>query len=432
MARIPENEIERLKNEVSVERLVESSGVTLKKSGKNFLGKCPFHDDAEPSLVVTSSKNLWHCFACQIGGGPIDWVIKMHGVSFRHAVELLKSDLPLTASRAVKDGTVRKLPPPVVFDADDASLRLQVVGYYHETLKTAPEALAYLKSRGLDHPELIDTFKLGFANRTLGLRLPHKNRVAGSQIRARLQKTGLLRDTGHEYFNGSLVVPVFDESGNVTEIYGRKITGKLRDGTPKHLYLPKECRAASRGVWNLAALAASREIILTEALIDAMTFWCAGYRNVTSSYGTSGFTDDHIAAFKKYGTQRVLIAYDRDAGGDGAVPDLVEKLTAAGIECFRIQFPKGMDANEYAVKVLPAAKSLGVAIRKAVWLGKSLPPARTGGKAPEREIEIREAHAPQAKQDAPLEAMPATMSVDTGSLADVPARIDSVSPLGLT
>ena len=62
MPRIPDNEIERLKNEVSVERLVESSGVELKKAGKDMLGRCPFHDDAEASLVVTAAKNLWHCF----------------------------------------------------------------------------------------------------------------------------------------------------------------------------------------------------------------------------------------------------------------------------------------------------------------------------------------------------------------------------------
>ncbi|OEZ96188.1 CHC2 zinc finger domain-containing protein [Duganella sp. HH101] len=72
MARIPETDIERLKNEVSVERLVEAAGIALKKSGKDKLGLCPFHDDGEPSLVVTPAKNLWHCFGCQIGGGPID------------------------------------------------------------------------------------------------------------------------------------------------------------------------------------------------------------------------------------------------------------------------------------------------------------------------------------------------------------------------
>ena len=93
MARIPDDELQRLKDEVSVQRLVEASGVELKRCGKDWLGRCPFHGpDTEPSLNVSASKNLWNCFGCGIGGGPIDWVIKSRGVSFRHAVELLKAD----------------------------------------------------------------------------------------------------------------------------------------------------------------------------------------------------------------------------------------------------------------------------------------------------------------------------------------------------
>lgn len=72
MPRIPENEIERLMDEVSVQWLAETSGVELKKAGKDWLGRCRFHDDREASLVVSPAKNLWHCFGCQIGGGPID------------------------------------------------------------------------------------------------------------------------------------------------------------------------------------------------------------------------------------------------------------------------------------------------------------------------------------------------------------------------
>ncbi len=377
MARIPESEIERLKQEISVERLVESSGVALKKSGKDWLGKCPFHDDGEPSLVVTPSKNLWHCFGCSLGGGPIDWVMKKNGVSFRHAVELLKEGVSSLAADGgvVKRASVRALEAPVAFDADDAALLHQVMDYYHQTLKQSPEALAYLASRGLDHPDLIDTFQLGYANRTLGLRLPEKNRIAGGDIRRHLQKIGIYRDTGHERYNGSLVVPVFDSQGGITELYGRKIRDDLRPGTAKHLYLPEECRAGGRGVWNLAALQSSREIILCEALIDAMAFWCAGYRNVTASYGTNGFTDDLLAAMREHGTERVLIAYDRDDAGDAAAQKVAEVLMAAGIECWRIQFPHGMDACEYSLKVTPANKSLGVVIRKAVWLGKGAAPS---------------------------------------------------------
>ena len=387
MARIPESEIERLKNEISVERLIESAGIALAKSGKDKIGRCPFHaDDDTPSLVVTPLKNLWHCFGCGIGGGPIDWVMKKSGVSFRHAVELLRegntAGNPSSAAGVapIKCSTVRTLAAPVMRDADDDALLVQVIGYYQDTLKQSPEALGYLQSRGLDHPELIDTFRLGFANRTLGLRLPRKNRIAGGELRQRLQAVGIYRESGHERYNGSLVVPVMDEAGRIVEVYGRKIRDDLRLGTAKHLYLPEECRRAGRGVWNIRGLKTEdrgqKEIILCEALIDAMTFWCAGYRNVTAAYGTEGFTDDHLAAFQRYGTERVLIAYDRDEAGDKAADKLAQKLMAVGIDYFRIQFPKGMDANEYALKVTPAAKSLGVVIRKAIWLGKGVAPVR--------------------------------------------------------
>lgn len=374
MARIPEAEIERLKTEISVERLVTSAGIELKRAGKDLLGRCPFHTpDDTPSLSVTPTKNLWHCFGCQLGGGPIDWVMKMNGVSFRHAVELLREGITSLAAQPVKQATVRKLPPPVAPDADDQALLNQVIGYYHETLKSSPEALKYLESRGIRDMEAVDRFRLGFANRTLGLRLPNNQRVAGAELRTRLQRLGLLRESGHEHFNGSLVIPILDEAGNVTEVYGRKVTPKLRPGTPLHLYLP----GPHRGVWNIEALAASKEIILCEALIDALTFWCAGFRNVTASYGVEGFTDDHLAAFKKHGTQRVLIAYDRDDAGEKAAARLAPQLMAEGIEAWRIQFPHGMDANDYALKVTPAAKSLGVAIRKALWLGQGAAPAGT-------------------------------------------------------
>jgi hypothetical protein len=193
--------------------------------------------------------------------------------------------------------------------------------------------------------------------------------VEGAAMRGQLQRIGLLRESGHEHFNGSIVIPVIHPSGEITEVYGRKINDNLREGTPLHLYLP----GAHHGVWNAAALAASKEIILCEALIDALSFWCAGYRNVTAAYGVEGFTPDHLAVFQSCGIERVLIAYDRDEAGDRAAEKLSHQLIAAGLDCYRILFPKAMDANEYALKVGPAHKSLGVAVRAAQWLGKGQP-----------------------------------------------------------
>ncbi len=92
MARIADEEVGRLKREVPLEALVAASGVELKKAGADLVGCCPFHDDREPSLVVSPAKNLWHCLgACQAGGSTIDWVMRSQGVSFRHAVELLRA-----------------------------------------------------------------------------------------------------------------------------------------------------------------------------------------------------------------------------------------------------------------------------------------------------------------------------------------------------
>jgi DNA primase len=160
---------------------------------------------------------------------------------------------------------------------------------YHAALTESPEALGYLKSRGLEHPELIERFKLGYANRTLAYRLPHKNRKAGAELRGELTEIGVLRQaSGHEHLRGSLVIPLFDAGGRVVQLYGRKIRDDLRPGTPTHLYLP----GPHQGVFNREALGACDEVILCESLIDALTFWCAGFRNVTAAYGVEGFTEE--------------------------------------------------------------------------------------------------------------------------------------------
>ena len=150
MARIPEAEIERLKEAVPVARLVEASGIELKKGGKDLLGRCPFHEDATASLVVTPGKNLWHCFGCGVGGGPIDWVMKRQAVSFRHAVELLRADAGVVELGTSLPRTRAKLPAPVALDAGEQELLDQVIGYYHETLLASPEAMVYLERRGIE------------------------------------------------------------------------------------------------------------------------------------------------------------------------------------------------------------------------------------------------------------------------------------------
>jgi DNA primase len=189
MARVAGVVLEKLKRDVSVRRLAEAKGVAFKKSGDdNFLGHCPFHEDTTPSFVVSEKKTLWHWLgACRAGGSVIDFVMKAEGVTFRHAVELLREGVDLSGPAGPRHASVPKLPSPVEDGVDDATALGQVVGYYHRTLQDSPEALAYLASRGLRDDAAISRFRLGFSNRTLGLRLPHANREAGARLRGQLQ-----------------------------------------------------------------------------------------------------------------------------------------------------------------------------------------------------------------------------------------------------
>ncbi len=378
MARIPNDHLERIKSEISLLRLVESQGHQVVKQGKDYAVCCPFRDDKTPSCIISTKTNLFNCFGCGAGGSVIDWVMKTEGVSFRHAVELLRAEhFPaLAADKPVKKATIPKLESPLDGDADDHTVLAQAIDFYHDTLLKSPDALGYLKTRGLDDDALVKHFKLGYANRTLGLRLPDKYRKDGAAIREQLKRIGLYRDTGREHFNGSLVIPVINEQGQVTEVYGRKLLNNLRKGTPKHTYLP----GPHEGVFNIAGLKNTDEIILCESLIDALTFWRWGFKHVTTSYGINGFTEEILQALIDHKIQRVLIAYDRDEAGERGAKGVAEQCQKHGIDCFRILFPKNMDANEYTQKMSPPQKSLGLVIRKAEWLGV--------GKPPERQLDI--------------------------------------------
>ncbi len=248
---------------------------------------------------------------------------------------------------------------------DDQKLLAQVTDYYQRTLKEDPEALDYLRKRGITNGEALDVFRIGYANRTLGLKLPVKQLKAGKQIRTRLQQIGLYRDTGHEHLNGCVVFPITaaDGSQRIVDIYGRKTGLLLRSGTPLDMHLSEE----RRGVWNIQALRAGQEIILSPSLFDALTFWSNGYRNVTCMFGPDALTDDIMGAFAEFGIRRVLVSSEA----------IAPKLLAAGIDVYLMRFPQNMDANTHATGFNDSARALGVVIRRAEWMGKGQPPRST-------------------------------------------------------
>jgi DNA primase len=438
MARIPAEEIERLKREVSLERLVAAKGVKLDPRGKQLAAACRFCGSDGQTLVITPETNTWRCDGgCNTGGNVLDWVRRAEGVSLRLAVELLRDGSgafeSFTAQRrgrqkglVVAKSTTTKL-AEIGHGADDHVLLRSVFDYYHETLKQSPEALTYFEKRGLKSAEMIERFRLGFANRTLAYRLPQKNRQAGADVRGRLQKLGVLRESGHEHFNGSLVIPVSEAEGRIVDAYGRKITPGLRPGTPLHLWLGEE----RRGVWNAEAFRATRQVILGDSLINALTFWCAGFRNVTAIAGLDGSVEDQVAAFTKHGIEQVMIAFRRTPEGDRAAKRAAALLADAGVEAFRVVFPNGTDANDVALK--PGPGGFEVLLRQAEWLGKGkAKPATVNAPAPTAVTTAapEDKHDPDAADEptvlgAPIASTPTAPTVEEPAPA-VP--ITNVSP----
>ena len=223
-------------------------------------------------------------------------------------------------------------------NADDQKLLAQVVAFYCRTLKETSEGLEYLRKRGVTVGEAVERFRIGYANRTLGLTLPHMGTKEGKAIRTRLQRLGIYRQSGHEHFNGCVTFPVTaaDGSGQIMDVYGRKTVRELRKGTPLHMRLSER----KRGVWNVEAFQAADEIILCPSLFDALAFWNAGYRNVTCTFGADALTDDHLAAFREFGIRRVLLAAEAVA----------PRLLAEGVDCYLLRLPMGVDASRYALQ----------------------------------------------------------------------------------
>ncbi|MFT7171933.1 MAG: DNA primase [Paracoccaceae bacterium] len=374
MPRIPDSEIDRVKRETDLLALARTRGLALKKHGsKDWVSKCPFHGDSDdsPNLIFSPAKGLFHCMACGAAGNVIQFVQKFDGLSFRHAFELLNNGAALEnpPSQPRKKATVSNLPCPLDAEADDKTLLDQVSDYYQERLQQSPAALDYLESRGLGCEKLVRRFRIGFADRTLGLCLPGRESKDGITLRARLQELGLFRkESGHEHFNGSLVFPIINSAGKVAEIYGRKVTKHLRKGTPNHLYLP----GPHHGIFNPEALK-SQDIILCESILDAVTLIRHGMENATCIYGTQGFTDELFEAIKAANPDAVRLAYDADDSGEKAAKRDAKRLQEIGVSCYRIRLPMGEDVNSYALA--QGAEALKKVVRSAEWLGggKGLP-----------------------------------------------------------
>ena len=372
MARIPEAEIERIKRDVALADVCARHGLELKPQGKDLVACCPFHEEDSPSFHVTPGNNLWHCFGCNAGGDNIQFVMKKENVSFRHAVEKLQQiggNAPVTAATIkTRQGTEH----PALVDpaevAGDHDLLARVVDFYHQKFLNRPEAMQYLQKRGVFHPEAVKRFRIGYADRTLGYRLPPQATAAGRTMKAQLQRVGILRKTGHEHLTGCVVFPVWEawpdgQTGRITEIYGRRLMTPVRNAEP-HLYLP----GPHRGVWNEAGVKGQRVWLLCESILDALSFWVHDWHHVTASYGVNGFTPDHWKLLRDQRPDKIVICYDNDAPGNKAAHELAQQLEPEGFEAWRVELPANSDVNDLVQTGDDPKSALGALLAGAMRL----------------------------------------------------------------
>ncbi len=340
---LEEFEKDDIKKDIDIIELFKHFGVTLTLKGKNHTGLCPWHDDSNPSLSVDREKGLYNCFGCGESGDAFSLVEKMKGYDFKESLAFLKDWVkspkltapfaPKGAEQAEKQTPVKKTAStgtkPESENLPDINLS-KITEYYHKRLYKNTKALEYLKTRGLENPELISKFQIGFSDGTINEKLSEK------QIE-KLKSSGVFSEKGSEHFKNCITFPIFDEVNQVVGIYGRNINPKSK---VPHLYL----KGKHRSVFNRKASKVYDEMILSESIIDSLSLISLGFQNVQPVYGTNGFTEEHLEILKNDRVKTVVLAFDNDEPGKEASDKIREKLITESFQV-KIIFPPLKSSN---------------------------------------------------------------------------------------
>lgn len=342
---IEKERIEAIKRDIDLAAFIESRGIMLKKNGKGYVGLCPFHEDSNPSLSVNTQKNLWQCFGCGTGGDIIRFVELMDKVSFPIAVKQLSQSVPSLPAIKPSHSTEK-----TALTVKEQKLLARVVGYYQHTLTQDHSGIDYLKNeRGIADNQAIKDFGTGYVNGTLPDILPDDEEAITS-----LKKIGILNAKGHETFYNCIVFPLYDNNGGIVNLYGRNIA---EDNNVNHLYLP----GARSGIINRQAVKRSQTIILTESVIDALTLYAQGFKNVIPIYGVNGLLDEHLSLFSRR-IKEAYIIFDADEAGVKGAEALALRLKEKEIIPYIVNLPV-KDVNVFFKRQTP--EELETLLKKA-------------------------------------------------------------------
>ena len=340
---IPREIIEEIIYRTDIEQLV-GSYVSLKRTGSNLSGLCPFHSEKTPSFTVSPGKKMFYCFGCGAGGNAITFVQKAENLDFVQSVEFLASRAGITIPRDEK------------FKREEISrnrsydMNREAAKFFRDCLydpRYGDQAMEYLKGKRRLSDSVIKHFGLGFSPNDFGLLTKHMQRLGYNEeelvkgfLCGKSQKTGGLYD----YFRNRVMFPIIDVSGNIIGFGGRV----MDDSKPKYLNTsdtPGFKKSKNLFALNYAKNFCDDKLILCEGYMDVIAMHAAGFQNAGATLGTA-LTAEQARLMTKY-TKRVIVSYDSDEAGQRAAERSIKILGEVGLDVRILKLQGAKDPDEF-------------------------------------------------------------------------------------
>lgn len=342
---IPEATIREVKETADLLALFTQYGFKLEKRGAEYFTRCRWHQDDTPSLCVTPSKGIFHCFGCGAKGNAIQFIQKMEGLSFPAAFDKVVSingTAPAIAPKSKNRLSEEEMASVMTrHHAERLQTVLESAFMHMESLyRQTPEAKRYMaQTRGLPFlASLSETspLRLGYCSASFGIRFDPKDK-------AFLMELGLMNEDGKPHFENCMIFPLRDAAGILRGLYGRRVKG-----AGSHYYM----RGERKGVFSIhdgsfARGAGSDFAYLTESAIDALSVHQLGIPSVLALHGVNGFTTCHEEWLKAKGIRTVYLLLDGDRPGREASVKLAARLKDIGYTCHILELPDGEDPNSF-------------------------------------------------------------------------------------
>ena len=347
MIRYSDELIEEIRSNNDIVDVI-SQYVTLKRSGRNFFGLCPFHKEKSPSFAVSPDKQIFHCFGCGAGGNVIHFVGKIENINFKETLELLaeRAHIELPTLENGEDEKVTRLKSKVY------EINQIAAEFYHENLykPTSKPAQEYIKKRKLDNNTL-KAFLIGYAGNfdELYRILKEKGYTEEEMLASSLIKKtpdGKFMDS----FRKRLMFPIQDVRDKVIAFGGRV----LDDSKPKYINSPENIvYSKGRHLFglNVAKRHDTKQIVIVEGYMDAISLYQRGITNVVASLGTA-LTEAQGRLLRRH-SEKVILGYDADGAGQNAILRGMDILQNMGCDLRVLQIEGAKDPDEYVVKFGP-------------------------------------------------------------------------------